>query len=44
MNMVARATHIQSILEIYMTEHGYQTHQAGHPRQHLLSVGVLHPV
>jgi hypothetical protein len=42
-NMVARITHIQRALEINSKGHGYQEHHAGHPRQHLLYVGIDNP-
>jgi hypothetical protein len=40
--MVARTTCTQSALEIDLTGHGYQTHHAGHPKQHFLYDGIHH--
>jgi hypothetical protein len=42
-DMVARTTYNQNTPEIGSTGHGYQTHYAGHPRQHLLYMGMCHP-
>jgi hypothetical protein len=39
---VARTTHTHCPLEINLTEHGYQTHHEGCPRQNL-HVGMHHP-
>jgi hypothetical protein len=36
MNMVTMTTHTRSTLENDSTGHGYQTHDEGHPKQHLL--------